>query len=247
MEKLTIESHKTTLVDQIETSLMEYFKEHGLRPGSALPNEMELCESLGVARTVLREALSRLKMVGIIESRTKRGMVLSSPSLMGCIKRVINPLWMTEETLLDLLEFRISLEIGCTGSIFRNITSADIEELENIVAVGEALGDNKYAPISEYSFHTKLYEITGNKTISEFQLLIHPLLDFIKDNYKDYFEPIARQMEQDGTTVNHEQLLEYIKKHDEDGYYHAIRQHFKLYSDYMKLRKSQLKSNYENI
>ena len=131
MEKLRIQDQKITLVDQVEMRLMEYFNEHDLRPGSALPNEMELSESLGVARTVLREALSRLKMVGMIESRTRRGMVLSSPSLMGSIKRVVNPLWMTEETLLDMLEFRIVLEIGCVGSIFRNVTAEDIRELEN--------------------------------------------------------------------------------------------------------------------
>lgn len=247
MEKLRIQDQKITLVDQVEMRLMEYFNEHDLRPGSALPNEMELSESLGVARTVLREALSRLKMVGMIESRTRRGMVLSSPSLMGSIKRVVNPLWMTEETLLDMLEFRIVLEIGCVGSIFRNVTAEDIRELENIVAIGEALGDNKYAPVSEYSFHTKLYEITGNRTISEFQLIIHPLFDFIKDKYKDYFEPIARKMEEEGTTVSHEQLLDCIRNNDEDGYYRAIRQHFKLYTDYMKVRKNQLnRSDFEN-
>lgn len=241
MEKLKIQDQKITLVDQVEMRLMEYFNEHNLRPGSALPNEMELAESLGVARTVLREALSRLKMVGMIESRTRRGMVLSSPSLMGSIRRVVNPLWMTEETLLDMLEFRIVLEIGCIGSIFRNVTPDDIKELENIVSVGEKLGDNKYAPVSEYRFHTKLYEITGNKTISEFQLIIHPLFDFIRDRYKDYFEPIARRMEEEKTSVSHEQLLECIRNNDEDGYYKAIRQHFKLYTDYMKVRKTQLK------
>lgn len=237
MESLKIDYQKVTLVDQVEMKLMEYIKEHDLRPGSSLPNEMELVESLGVARTVLREALSRLKMVGMIESRTKRGMVLCTPSLMCGLKRVVNPQWMTEDTLLELLELRMALEIGCASSIFRNVTERDIEELEDIVALGEVLGDNKYAPVSEYSFHKKLYEITGNQTIKEFQLIIHPVFEFIKDKYKDYFEPIAEKMKADGTTVSHEQLLACIKNNDEDAYYRAIRQHFKLYTDYLKLRK----------
>lgn len=239
MEKLIIQDQRVTLVDQVEHRLMQFITEKGLRPGSAIPGEMELCESLGVARTVLREALSRLKMVGIIESRTKRGMVLATPSLTSTLKRITNPMWLTEDTLLELLEFRVALEIGCTSSIFRNVDSEDIEELENIVSLGEKLGDNKYAPVSEYSFHTKLYEITGNKTIADFQLIIHPVFDFIRDKYKDYFEPIACKMEAEGRTVSHEQLLEFIRNNDEDGYYHAIRHHFKIYTDYLKFRKQQ--------
>lgn len=236
MDSLRIQAQKITLVDQVEERLIEYFTEQGYRPGSALPHENELAESLGVARSVLREALSRLKMMGMIESRTRRGMTLAEPSLMSGIKRMINPLWMTTDTLFDLLEFRIALEIGSTASIFRNITDADVDELENIVKMGEAFGDNKYAPVSEYNFHVKLYEMTGNSTIIEFQQLIHPVFDFIKDNYKDYFEPIARRMKESGETVSHEQLLECIRNRDEEAYFKAIRQHFKLYTDYLKTR-----------
>ena len=51
---LKINKPHTTLVDQVEESLIEYFKEQGLRPGSSIPPEAELANALGVARTVLR-------------------------------------------------------------------------------------------------------------------------------------------------------------------------------------------------
>ena len=76
MEELKLANHNTTLVDSVEESLISYFKEQGLRPGCSIPNEMELAASLGVGRAVLREALSRFKMTGMIVSRTKKGMVL---------------------------------------------------------------------------------------------------------------------------------------------------------------------------
>ena len=67
MTALKVQGHKVTLVDQVEQSLIDYFKEKGLRPGDSLPNELELAETLGVARSVVREALSRFKMMGMIE------------------------------------------------------------------------------------------------------------------------------------------------------------------------------------
>lgn len=53
-------------------------------------------------------------------------------------------------------------------------------ELEEIVNAGVALGNNEYANLSEYTFHSKLYEITGNKTIVQFQSIIHPVMNFVK-------------------------------------------------------------------
>lgn len=238
VEILKIQDQKITLVDQVEKRLHEFFISQGYRPGDILPNEIELAESLGVARSVLREALSRFKMTGLIESRTRRGMVMSEPSLLGGMSRVVNPMWMTESTLIDILELRMALEIGITESIFRNITPEDISELSSIVEVGTALEGNRYAPVSEYDFHTKLYEISKNKSIMEFQAIIHPVMEFVKDKYKEFFAPIAKQMEENGETVSHAMLLDYIKAGDEDGYFRALRRHFKIYSEYLRQKKS---------
>lgn len=237
MENLKIQNQKVTLVDQVEEKLIAYFKEQGFRAGSAIPHEVELACSLGVARSVLREALSRFKMIGMIESRTRRGMIMAEPSLFGGVRRSVNPLVMNESTMLELLEFRTALEVGISSSIFRNITPEFIGELEEIVKIGVAFGNNQYAPVSEYNFHTKLYEITRNKTISEFQEIIRPVLNFVRDKYKILFEAIALDIEKEGKQVTHEQLLEYIKNGDEDGYKKAIEKHFLLYNIYLRNSK----------
>ena len=240
MDKLRIQDQKITLVDQVEQRLISYFKEKGFRPGDSLPHELELAEALGVARSVLREALSRFKMTGMIESRTRRGMILAEPSLARAFNRSINPLLMTEATLLDLLEFRMALEIGSCNSIFRNITDEDIKDLEEIVEMGAAIGDNKYAPLSEFNFHTKLYEITGNRTIRDFQEIIHPVMEFVKDRHQDYFGPIAHDLAAKGETITHDDLLGFLRRRDQAGYEIAIKLHFKLYTDFLLKRKVEM-------
>lgn len=230
---LKINKTHTTLVDQVEESLIEYFKEQGFRPGSSIPPEAELASALGVARTVLREALSRFKMTGMIESRTKRGMTLAEPSILGGMKRSVNPLLMTEKTVFEVLEFRIALEIGISSYIFANLTDEDIAELERIVEMGEIIGVNRYTPMSEVHFHAKLYEITGNDIISEFQKVIHPVMDFVKDNFRDFFEPIEAELVAKGELVTHKHLLGFIQRRDEEGYRKAIAEHLRLYTIYL--------------
>ncbi len=229
MERLRIQNNSTTLVDQVEDKLLNYFKEKDLRKGDAIPNEMELTVSLGVSRSVVREALSRLKMMGIVETRTRRGMVLSEPSIFGGMKRAVDPRILSEDTLFDILGFRIVLEIGICSEIFRKITPDDIASLEEIVNVGIMYENNEYAPFSEFAFHTKLYKITGNKTISEFQNIIHPVMTFVKDKFQELLAPINIRLKEEDRIVTHQDLLQYLKDGDEDGYRRALEEHFEVY------------------
>lgn len=233
MDSLKVHSQTVTLVDQVEDKLLNYLKEKDLRAGDPIPNELELAAALGVARSVLREALSRLKMMGMIESRTRRGMVLREPSILGGMKRVVDPRILSEESLFDILGFRIALEIGMCSDLFRNITLEDIAELEEIVSMGIVFENNEYAPVSEFRFHAKLYEITGNKTISEFQEIIHPVMIFVKNKFKDLLEPINIEMKEKDLIVTHADLLEYLKKKDEAGYRKAIELHFEVYKRFI--------------
>lgn len=240
LDSLKLDINTTTLVDNVENRLLRLFQEQNLRPGSSIPSEIEMAKALGVGRAVLREALSRFKMTGMIVSRTKKGMVLAEPSILGGMKLCLNPLLLNDDTLLNLLEFRVALEIGISDAIFRNVTDADIAELQEIVEMGLSIENNKYAPISEYHFHTKLYSITGNKIIAEFQQLIHPVLVFVKEKHHELFEPIEKELMQKGEIVTHRDLFEYIRKGDAAGYKRAIEGHFKLYTLYIE-RNKQLK------
>ncbi|OJV37577.1 MAG: GntR family transcriptional regulator [Bacteroidia bacterium 43-41] len=245
MERLKIQNNSVTLVDQVEDKLLSYFREKDLRKGDAIPNEMELTVSLGVSRSVVREALSRLKMMGIVETRTRRGMILSEPSLLGGMKRVVDPRILSEDTLFDILGFRIVLEIGICSEIFRKITPADIDSLEEIVNVGIMYENNEYAPFSEFAFHAKLYKITGNKTIAEFQNIIHPVMTFVKDKFQEFLAPINIQLKEEGRIVTHQDLLQYLKDGDEDGYRKALEEHFEVYRIFVN-RKNEYNAAMKN-
>lgn len=245
MERLKIQNNSVTLVDQVEDKLLSYFREKDLRKGDAIPNEMELTVSLGVSRSVVREALSRLKMMGIVETRTRRGMILSEPSLLGGMKRVVDPRILSEDTLFDILGFRIVLEIGICSEIFRKITPADIDNLEEIVNVGIMYENNEYAPFSEFAFHAKLYKITGNKTIAEFQNIIHPVMTFVKDKFQEFLAPINIQLKEEGRIVTHQDLLQYLKDGDEDGYRKALEEHFEVYRIFIN-RKNEYNAAMKN-
>lgn len=51
----------SSLVDRVEMKMIELFVEKGFKVGDSIPKELELSETLGVSRTVIREALSTLR------------------------------------------------------------------------------------------------------------------------------------------------------------------------------------------
>lgn len=68
---------KITLSQKIERRLEAAIREKKLPIGSKLPTERELCESFGVSRTALREALRRLSARGLIEIAKGSGMTVT--------------------------------------------------------------------------------------------------------------------------------------------------------------------------
>ena len=227
---------KVTLVDIVESSLIDYIKQNHLKVDDYLPSETELAKSLGVARSVLREALSRLKMYGLIESRPRHGMVLREPSIFSPMKKVMQLNFWGEKTMYDILGLRVTLELGMVDEIFSHLSDKHIEELTRIVNVSTVLENNLYEGLSEINFHSKLYEITGNSAFIMFQDLIHPVIGFIKSHFEENFKPINKQLEEKGLIVTHSDLLTYLKFRDKAGFRKSLENHFMPYKIFLQER-----------
>lgn len=220
MKKKLIPIDNTSLADRVEKELIDYLLQNKLSIGDALPTELELTEMLGVSRTVVREALLRLRMMGLIESRKKKGMVISHPDFLSVFERTIFPTLMEKEKLKDIFELRMSLEIGMADLIFLRLKKEDVEELERIVSdepqdTSTMLFDIK----QEISFHGKLYEITGNDTLKRFQHILLPVFKYVHES------GILNKAIQSKRSVSHKDLVEIIKNGNPDSFRGAMREH----------------------
>ena len=170
----------SSLVDKAEEQLVKYLVDNNFKVGDLIPKELELSQSIGVSRTVIREALTRLRLIGLVETKKKKGTVLTNPDLIAVLERSLIPKVLDEDTLRDLFEFRLVLEVGMADLIMARVTPQDIEELKKIVEIEPDLSQDLAFNIEhETKFHGKLYEITGNETMKRFQKLLLPLFDYV--------------------------------------------------------------------
>lgn len=171
----------STMADMVEECLRDFLKKKALRPGDSLPKEQELAEALGVSRNVVREALSRLRMLGMIETKKKRGIVLTQPDILGSFERVLNPLMLDENTLQDIFELRLVLELGLADLIYLHKTEQDLKELEVIVNQEVNQIQKPFKERNEIAFHGKLYQMTRNQTYLRFQRMLLPVFEYVLD------------------------------------------------------------------
>ena len=91
----------------------------GLRPATRLPTESELCQSFGVSRTVVREALQHLSARGIVQSVAGSGSYVASSSLADlerCLT-MLSRLNADQKAFLELLDLRLLVETELAGRV----------------------------------------------------------------------------------------------------------------------------------
>jgi DNA-binding FadR family transcriptional regulator len=220
------------MADVVETRLREYFKKKSFKPGDQLPTEVELATALGISRNVLREALSRLRMLGMIETRKKRGMVLANPDVLGGFERVLDPLIMDDHTLQDLFELRLVLEMGLADILFININEKSLEELEAIAKKEIKEVRQTFRIKNEIAFHGKLYEMAGNETLKRFQVMLLPVFEYVVRSERELIRG----------KVSHRDLVEILKKGTKDDFRNGMYEHLKPHFERLKLLKKAPRS-----
>ena len=221
-----------SLVDKVEMRMIELFALQELKPGDMIPKEVELAEAMNVSRTVIREAINRLKTMGLIDAKKHKGTVIKSPDLALVFQKSMIPWMMDDQTLRDIFELRLVLEVGMADLLVGKITDADIEVLEQMVVDEPSVSKDVLFEINhEVAFHWKLFEITGNKTMIAFQQLLIPAFNHVYDC--GLLDRVAEKYQ----FLSHKELVEILKKRDVEAFIHAMRQH--LNSHFVRILADQ--------
>lgn len=210
----------SSLVDKVEDSLVDLLQKQKLSVGDVIPKEIELAAALGVSRTVIREALTRLRIMGLIESKKKKGSVITSPDIFGLMSKSMNPHILAPETLKEIFEIRLVLEIGMADLLFHRITKEQIADLRRIVSDEPPATQYHLFNIEhEIAFHGKLYEITGNETLKKFQKMLLPIFDFVHNSGLLKKQPMLK------TFVSHKELVDILENGTPEEFRNGMRVH----------------------
>ncbi len=117
----------------VAEQIIETIKDGSFPVGSKLPSEFELAEHMGVSRPTIREALSALTAVGLIESKPGSGnYVRNGTSLIDSIGEEAVLVLENESSCIEIMEARGLFEPPVAGLAARKRTPDDVKELRSL-------------------------------------------------------------------------------------------------------------------
>ncbi len=170
--------------DAVTRALVDGLRAGAAPTGSRLPRDHELADRFGVSRTVVRDALDRLRRAGIIEVRRGQGGGATVRSLAIPTELLTQVRELGNDQIGRLLEARRALEMSCAALAAERATDGQIEELQRLVDELATASDDPHAFIElDVRFHLRIAAAAGNRHLEEFLAVIFRDLAAARERY----------------------------------------------------------------
>lgn len=149
--------------------------------GSSIPPEPQLCESLGVSRTVVREAVKSLVAKGLVSTGPKVGTRVRDASDWNWFDPDVivwqSKAGLTAEFLRDLQELRRAVEPAAVRLAAERAAPADIARIEQAFdGMRQAVEQGGDYVTHDLQFHQGLLEASGNRMLVQMSKALAALL-----------------------------------------------------------------------
>lgn len=197
------------IVDQIGLLVAE----GQLKPGDRLPSERELVERFKVSRASIREAISALELMGLIEVRSGEGTYIRQVNIDSVVAPLAWMLFIEKDTDLELYEVRKILEVQAAGVAAERAQDNEIQDMHEALEVMrmdlevERLGEE-----ADHDFHFAIARATHNKILVR-------LMNTISDTMQKTLKSSRSKLYADRSTPErlyqeHYLIYEAIKNHN---------------------------------
>lgn len=100
--------------------------------GTKLPSERAIADQIGVSRPSVREAISALQIVGIIESQPGDGNYVSDDLIIDDLSLRVKKILEESESPYEILQARKVVEIGSVRMAIKEATDEDIQAITDV-------------------------------------------------------------------------------------------------------------------
>ncbi|WP_224752779.1 FadR/GntR family transcriptional regulator [Metabacillus arenae] len=187
--------NRKTLSKQVIDEIIDLLMTGQLKPGERLPSEFQLMDICNVSRPVIREALTSLEVMGIINRKTRNGTFFSDKVGNEPFSMMLA---LSAGDLLSITEIRVALELGLVTLAAEKITDEDLAKLRGTIDRMKVLTtedsseeDKEFHKIIAQSAKNALFE----GIINPLQQFHHKILEKIPLEERDLKETMRQHIE----------------------------------------------------
>ncbi|HWF49531.1 MAG TPA: FCD domain-containing protein [Solirubrobacteraceae bacterium] len=206
----------------VQAKLRKFVLASELVPGDRLPAERELARSLGVSRTSLRQALTALRVEGLVDIRHGDGIYLLR-SADDVVPPIAAELGAAHPNLLALGEVRNALEALAAESAALRRTDADLAAMVSSLRLMEQeIADGEPGLRGDRTFHAAVLVAAANEVLSK-------LLDAIAEGSERIARAsLSRPGQPERSLAAHRLILDAIVARESDLAWITMYDHLEL-------------------
>lgn len=191
------------LSDRVAQDLLGQIRNGRIVPGDKLPTEAALASRFGVSRTVVREAVSRLKSVGLVDSRQGSGVFVrqARPAALD-----FEADWAaSRQAVIQMVEVRRALEAEVAALAAARRGPADVARLNQALSdIDAAVAEGRSGVDEDLVFHRAIGEAAGNpflmRTLDDLRQLLRGAIQVTRAN-EARRRDFARQVRQEHLAI----------------------------------------------
>ncbi|MEA5066414.1 MAG: FadR/GntR family transcriptional regulator [Eubacteriales bacterium] len=198
-----------------------YIINNGLKAGDLLPTEQSLCQTLGVSRNVLREAIKSMELMGMVQACPGRGTVVKEFNLDFIFQNVLFFAIGEKEdvTIHEMFGIRKMLELAYMSQAFQALSMEDLQIMRECANTIRAKWQRKeFFYEDDRAFHLALFRPLNNGVLLSLLEAIWAV--------DDGFQLEQKQPHLDNTIAKHEAIVDALEKHDFPAFARAMDAHF---------------------
>ena len=221
---------KVNAVEQVFEQLQSLLIEGEWKPGDKIPSENELAETFGVSRMTIRQAMQKLKALGLIETRTGSGSFVREVTADDSLQDLIPLMYIGSTTQVQVFQFREMIDTESVRLATPLVTENDLARVDRILEQmkKDAAKDDVTAfSRHDLKFHMKLVELSGNPLMIRAYQILLPVLS-------DSMHSVIEKMKFTPALDYHARILEAMKEKDPDKAEQLMREHIRVNYDYFQ-------------
>ncbi|MGI8386178.1 FadR/GntR family transcriptional regulator [Robertmurraya sp. P23] len=151
------------IYEEVAEAIHEMIKLGQLKSGDKLDSVQQLSENFQVGRSAIREALTALRAMGLIEIRQGEGTYVKEFESEQISLPLSTAILMNKEDTANLLEVRKILEAGTAYTASKKRTDQNLKAMEDALREMQvANGDEELNEKADLRFHMSIVEATQN-------------------------------------------------------------------------------------
>jgi len=217
---------RTSLIDNIVEEIKGKIITGELNDGEMLCSQDELAKSMGVSRASLREALNRLSIMGLIETRQGSGTFVKTLKPIDFISSLSSLLVMDQASAAELLEARLHIESVVAEVSAKSITEEVLKKIKYVLdgmATNYASGDLESFVVKDVYFHMLVAEGSKNRVLVT---IVQIMRDVLRQFVKKVVTTLPRSMS--GAIEYHRNIYDALKRHDSKAARRHMEDHIKF-------------------